>query len=188
MIAAAQSIPLSNLCPSLASAGPGLVPSFLSGATLLPPGWKARRTEAGQMYFVDNTTRTTSWEHPILLGESTRVWLAPLHRSTISADMRDAAAALEARTGHAYVLQTGGPTPAHAPGAEPVGAPASVDVGPIFRATDVWPVDQLALPPGWEFVASPRGYAIFIRHHPGQLVTHVDPRAESGENYPVPCQ
>jgi hypothetical protein len=52
-----------------ANMGSAPAPLFASGTTVLPPGWEARRTNnTGRTYFVDHTTRTTSWEHPIMLG------------------------------------------------------------------------------------------------------------------------
>jgi hypothetical protein len=107
-------------------------------------------------------------------------------RLTMAADMHDAVAALEANTGHHYGLKTGGHTPAHASGVSPL-RNLRLDIGPVFWVKDVWPVDMVALPPGWELVASPRGYAIFIQHGPEQVVTHIDPRVDLVEDYGLSC-
>ncbi|XP_017779527.1 PREDICTED: transcriptional coactivator YAP1-A-like isoform X1 [Nicrophorus vespilloides] len=115
--------------------------------TPLPPGWEQARTPEGQVYYLNHTTRTTTWEDPRKTTLASQV-AAQQHQS-----------AEQLLTTHQVVT----PSQTQSPSTTCTGAKTSSDV-------DLGP-----LPEGWEQSQTSDGELYFINHQT-RTTSWFDPR------------
>ncbi|GAA5941100.1 NEDD4 family E3 ubiquitin-protein ligase [Sporobolomyces koalae] len=147
----------------------------------LPPGWERRVDHLGRTYYVDHTTRTTTWARPNRStsggGAST-----PSGASATSGNAPAASASSAARTGGGArttadeflgATEGGGNTPtgSSTPGAAAAGAAGAA------AATSSTTQGSGPLPAGWEQRFTPEGRPYFVDHNT-RTTTWVDPRRQ----------
>ncbi|KAE8749338.1 hypothetical protein FOCC_FOCC003852 [Frankliniella occidentalis] len=120
----------------------------------LPPGWEKAHTLEGQIYFLNHTTQTTTWEDPrkSLAAQAQR-------QQQRSAELLTTPAALTLTHPHPAVS----PLP-KAPSTPKPASPAPNELGP--------------LPDGWEEAATPEGEIYYIDHK-NHSTSWFDPRIPS---------
>ena len=118
-------------------------------AASLPPGWESRVHHDGRRYYVNHTTKTTSWTLPVA---------APQHLpvATVTAVIPPTAAA---------------PTRTQAPQRVPVATAAPTrtqhraPAAPPMATATATPVSSYTLPPGWEQRVHTDGRVYFLNHN-----------------------
>lgn len=148
--------------------------SFEDNQGRLPAGWERREDNLGRTYYVDHTTRTTTWTRP-----------------TAAYNERDQRATMEAntqaeRTRHQQRMLPEDRTGASSPSQEPP-APATTSTPPSGATNAANAVSMMAtgattagtgeLPAGWEQRHTPEGRAYFVDHNT-RTTTWVDPRRQ----------
>ena len=134
----------------------------------LPAGWERRQDNLGRTYYVDHTTRTTTWTRPTAQFDS------GAQRTRMEANTQ-----MERRAHQNRMLpedRTGAnsPTPAsdHSPPSTSNNASAV-----SMMATGVTTGGTGELPAGWEQRHTPEGRAYFVDHNT-RTTTWVDPRRQ----------
>lgn len=150
--------------------GPGRnMSTFEDQEGRLPSGWERREDNLGRTYYVDHTTRTTTWHRPREAGAGIE------QRAQVQANTQRERQAHqnrmlpEDRTG-----ASSPPPPAsdHSPGGSTSNANA---VG--MMATGVTTNGTGELPAGWEQRHTPEGRPYFVDHNT-RTTTWVDPRRQ----------
>ena len=143
----------------------------------LPAGWERREDNLGRTYYVDHTTRSTTWTRPTVA----------FNRDNQRNQM-EANTAMERRAHQNRMLPedrtgTSSPTPSGeglSPPASSGGAGAVPPQHPnamSMMATGVTTSGTGELPPGWEQRHTPEGRAYFVDHNT-RTTTWVDPRRQ----------
>lgn len=110
------------------------VGSKIDDNTPLPPGWDQAQTPEGQIYFLNHTTRTTTWEDP---------------RKSLAAQAAVAAVTQQHQSAEHLV-------PSHTP---PSHQSATSTTSKVASDVDLGP-----LPENWEQAQTPEGEIYFINH------------------------
>ena len=134
----------------------------------LPAGWERREDNLGRTYYVDHTTRSTTWTRP-----------------TASYDRGDQRTRMEANTqmerrAHQNRMLPEDRTGANSPSlAEAAAASTTTNnaTAVSMMATGVTTGGTGELPPGWEQRHTPEGRAYFVDHNT-RTTTWVDPRRQ----------
>lgn len=148
----------------------------------LPPGWERRVDHLGRTYYVDHTTRTTTWARPNRSNGSPATAPSP---STGNAPASSQSSA--ARTGGGArttadeflgATEGGGNTPtgANTPGATGGNSAAAGATG-AQAASGTTTQGSGPLPAGWEQRFTPEGRPYFVDHNT-RTTTWVDPRRQ----------
>jgi E3 ubiquitin-protein ligase NEDD4 len=137
----------------------------------LPAGWERREDNLGRTYYVDHTTRTTTWTRPT----------ASYDRGNQRTQM-EANTQMERRAHQNRMLpedRTGSNSPQ--PGDQPATSPpinhANTASAVSMMATGVTTSGTGELPAGWEQRHTPEGRAYFVDHNT-RTTTWVDPRRQ----------
>ena len=146
----------------------GRFSTFEDSEGRLPPGWERREDNLGRTYYVDHTTRSTTW-----------------HRPRAMADGSDQRVAMEANTQRERRAHQNRMLPEDRTGAN--SPTPSADQSPQAAANHANAVSMMAtgvttsgtgdLPPGWEQRHTPEGRAYFVDHNT-RTTTWVDPRRQ----------
>ncbi|GAA5885327.1 hypothetical protein JCM6882_009571 [Rhodosporidiobolus microsporus] len=148
----------------------------------LPPGWERRVDHLGRTYYVDHTTRTTTWTRP---NRDASAPAAPAAATPAtappSAAAPSSAASGAARAGGRTTADeflgaaegggSGGTTPTPAAGA------AGAAAGAAGQASSATTSGSGPLPAGWEQRFTPEGRPYFVDHNT-RTTTWVDPRRQ----------
>jgi E3 ubiquitin-protein ligase NEDD4 len=144
----------------------GRFSTFEDSEGRLPPGWERREDNLGRTYYVDHTTRTTTWHRPRNQGEGQD------QRSQIQANTQRERQAHQNRMLPEDRTGANSPSPDHSPGASTSHANAV-----SMMATGVTTSGTGELPAGWEQRHTPEGRAYFVDHNT-RTTTWVDPRRQ----------
>ncbi|GAA6004522.1 hypothetical protein JCM10207_000916 [Rhodosporidiobolus poonsookiae] len=167
--------------PSASTAGASSTREFNSREDQygeLPPGWERRTDHLGRTYYVDHTTRTTTWTRP---NRDTSAATAAATAAAASTAASSMAASGSARAGGRTTADeflgategggSGGATPQPT---TPTAASASTPAGQASNATTQ---GTGPLPAGWEQRFTPEGRPYFVDHNT-RTTTWVDPRRQ----------
>ncbi|GAA6016898.1 hypothetical protein JCM11491_006906 [Sporobolomyces phaffii] len=149
----------------------------------LPPGWERRVDHLGRTYYVDHTTRTTTWARPNRSTGGAAATSAPSPSGGNAPTATPASSA--ARTGGGArttadeflgATEGGGNTPtgANTPGAAPTSAAGATGAQAASGTTTQ---GSGPLPAGWEQRFTPEGRPYFVDHNT-RTTTWVDPRRQ----------
>ncbi|GAA5822989.1 hypothetical protein JCM11251_004448 [Rhodosporidiobolus azoricus] len=149
----------------------------------LPPGWERRVDHLGRTYYVDHTTRTTTWTRPNRDTPSPAAAPAAAPASTTataaaSSTGPSASSRAGGRTtadeflGAAEGGGSGGTTPTPA-----AGAAGGAAAGAAGQASSATTSGSGPLPAGWEQRFTPEGRPYFVDHNT-RTTTWVDPRRQ----------
>ncbi|GAA5968085.1 hypothetical protein JCM11641_003723 [Rhodosporidiobolus odoratus] len=150
----------------------------------LPPGWERRVDHLGRTYYVDHTTRTTTWTRPQRDSSAPAATGAVVPGSAPAAPAAPASSAARAggRTtadeflGAAEGGGSGSNTPqATTPSAGATGA--AVGGAAAGQASNATTQGSGPLPAGWEQRFTPEGRPYFVDHNT-RTTTWVDPRRQ----------
>lgn len=135
----------------------------------LPAGWERREDNLGRTYYVDHTTRTTTWHRPREAGAGVE------QRAQVQANTQ------RERQAHQNRMlpedRTGANSPSPPPGDTSPGANASHANAVSMMATGVTTSGTGELPAGWEQRHTPEGRPYFVDHNT-RTTTWVDPRRQ----------
>ncbi|XP_046662602.1 E3 ubiquitin-protein ligase Nedd-4 isoform X2 [Homalodisca vitripennis] len=150
----------------------------------LPTGWEERQDANGRTYYVNHVARTTQWERPTLLNESSvnnqnleSAATEFQRRFHISADDNESnrRASVTSNVSQASEVVDSPTQP------RPESQPQPAEEAPTVR-TDP---SREGLPQGWSLQVAPNGRVFFIDHN-SRATTWVDPR--TGRASPMPNQ
>ena len=176
-----------NLQPTESTPGPGAVPpgsvqqsaqtdaggrnlsTFEDNQGRLPAGWERREDNLGRTYYVDHTTRTTTWNRP------TTQFDRGDQRNRMEANTQMERRAHQNRMLPEDRTGTNSPTPA-SDSATPNAASNQANAATLM-ATGVTTSGTGELPAGWEQRHTPEGRAYFVDHNT-RTTTWVDPRRQ----------
>jgi len=142
----------------------------------LPAGWERREDNLGRTYYVDHTTRSTTWTRP------TASYDRGSQRTQMEANTQMERRAHqnrmlpEDRTG-ANSPQPGERTPSPSAPTSTTGTVANTASAVSMMATGVTTNGTGELPAGWEQRHTPEGRAYFVDHNT-RTTTWVDPRRQ----------
>ncbi|GAA5843929.1 hypothetical protein JCM3766R1_006107 [Sporobolomyces carnicolor] len=145
----------------------------------LPPGWERRVDHLGRTYYVDHTTRTTTWARPNRSSGSAApnpaAGNAPA--SSQSSAARTGGGARTTADEFLGATEGGGNTPtgSNTPGA--TGAAAAAGATGAQAASGTTTQGSGPLPAGWEQRFTPEGRPYFVDHNT-RTTTWVDPRRQ----------
>lgn len=134
----------------------------------LPAGWERREDNLGRTYYVDHTTRTTTWTRPTVAFDRGD------QRTRMEANTQ-----MERRAHQSRMLpedRTGSNSPTPAADQPSTNAPPSASAVSMM-ATGVTTSGTGELPAGWEQRHTPEGRAYFVDHNT-RTTTWVDPRRQ----------
>ena len=147
----------------------GRFSTFEDSEGRLPPGWERREDNLGRTYYVDHTTRSTTWHRPRIMGDGS-----------------DQRIAMEANTQRERRAHQNRMLPEDRTGASSP-TPSAADHTPQSAASHANAVSMMAtgvttsgtgdLPAGWEQRHTPEGRAYFVDHNT-RTTTWVDPRRQ----------
>ncbi|GAA5996135.1 NEDD4 family E3 ubiquitin-protein ligase [Rhodotorula paludigena] len=150
----------------------------------LPPGWERRVDHLGRTYYVDHTTRTTTWTRPQRDTSAAAPSPSTPAPTAAAVPATNAASGAAARQGggrtaaddflNAGSESTGTSTPTPAAAGAAAGASASGAAGQASSATTQ---GSGPLPAGWEQRFTPEGRPYFVDHNT-RTTTWVDPRRQ----------
>lgn len=158
-----------HINPNTVNPGPGRsMSTFEDAEGRLPSGWERREDHLGRTYYVDHTTRTTTWHRPREASGGVE------QRAQVQANTQ------RERQAHQNRMlpedRTGANSPApgsdHSPGSSTSHANAV-----SMMATGVTTNGAGELPPGWEQRHTPEGRPYFVDHNT-RTTTWVDPRRQ----------
>lgn len=158
--------------PPVLGTGPangGRFSTFEDSEGRLPAGWERREDNLGRTYYVDHTTRSTTWHRPHVMGDGS--------------DQRVAMEANTQRERRAHQNRmlpedrTGANSPTPSADHSPQQSTASHANAVSMMATGVTTSGTGDLPPGWEQRHTPEGRAYFVDHNT-RTTTWVDPRRQ----------
>ena len=134
----------------------------------LPAGWERREDNLGRTYYVDHTTRTTTWNRPTSTFDSN------VQRSRMEANTQ-----MERRAHQNRMLpedRTEANSPSPGPESSPQSAVNNANAAALV-ATGVTVQGTGELPSGWEQRHTPEGRTYFVDHNT-RTTTWVDPRRQ----------
>ncbi|GAA5826089.1 hypothetical protein JCM5353_004210 [Sporobolomyces roseus] len=140
----------------------------------LPPGWERRVDHLGRTYYVDHTTRTTTWARPNRsAGAAATSPTGNAPASTASSAARTGGGARTTADEFLGATEGGGNTPSGAttPGVGAAGATGAA------AASGTTTQGSGPLPAGWEQRFTPEGRPYFVDHNT-RTTTWVDPRRQ----------
>ena len=149
----------------------------------LPAGWERREDNLGRTYYVDHTTRSTTWTRPTVAFDRAN------QRTQMEANTQMERRAHQNRMLPEDRTGTNSPTPSgdQQPSTPPHGPVAPAAGGSASTANDANAVSMMAtgvtisgtgeLPSGWEQRHTPEGRAYFVDHNT-RTTTWVDPRRQ----------
>ena len=145
----------------------------------LPAGWERREDNLGRTYYVDHTTRSTTWTRPTVAFDRAN------QRNQMEANTQMERRAHQNRMLPEDRTGTNSPTPSGDPISPPPAAPAAGGTGNAtnnanavsMMATGVTTSGTGELPAGWEQRHTPEGRAYFVDHNT-RTTTWVDPRRQ----------
>ena len=136
----------------------------------LPAGWERREDNLGRTYYVDHTTRTTTWTRP------TESYNRGDRRTQMEANTQ-----MERRAHQNRMLpedRTGANSPSLVDQRSPSPTNTANTASAVsMMATGVTTSGTGELPPGWEQRHTPEGRAYFVDHNT-RTTTWVDPRRQ----------
>ncbi|GAA6059529.1 hypothetical protein JCM10212_006027 [Sporobolomyces blumeae] len=140
----------------------------------LPPGWERRVDHLGRTYYVDHTTRTTTWARPNRStgGSSTPTQAAAATTSAASSAARTGGGARTTADEFLGATEGGGST---TPGTSTPVSGASAAGAAAASGTTTQGTGPL--PAGWEQRFTPEGRPYFVDHNT-RTTTWVDPRRQ----------
>ncbi|GAA5896249.1 hypothetical protein JCM8208_001824 [Rhodotorula glutinis] len=200
---ASSSAPPSASTPSAAgNAGTGTTREFNAREDQygpLPAGWERRVDHLGRTYYVDHTTRTTTWTRPsAAAGASTGAAALAATGGATAAQSNAAAQSSASRAGGRTTADeflgtaadgasqgattpttagSGTPAPAPAAAAGAGGAGGGAPGAPGTQASSATTQGSGPLPAGWEQRFTPEGRPYFVDHNT-RTTTWVDPRRQ----------
>ncbi|CAF1233195.1 unnamed protein product [Adineta steineri] len=138
----------------------------------LPPGWEERKDAAGRTYYVDHTTRTTTWSRPT--GETATTSERPQQQVSDRHQVDD----IDGNNSQTNTPPTG--SSRHpATGATNAAAAAAVIAANSNTVDDLGP-----MPAGWQLSKTDNERMFFI-DHVNKRTTWIDPR--TGKPSPLPA-
>ncbi|KJE90630.1 ubiquitin ligase [Capsaspora owczarzaki ATCC 30864] len=142
----------------------------------LPPGWEMRVDAQGRPYYVDHTTRTTSWERP-LWDYSTGAAAAAAPAPHVGTGQASAAA-------HPALTTPARPPPPNAAALSAVNAASAAAPSSTTTTTTTTAAAAAAapLPPGWEERVDPQGRVFYVDHN-SRTTSWARPSAQSVAEY-----
>ncbi|GAA5848398.1 hypothetical protein JCM8547_004503 [Rhodosporidiobolus lusitaniae] len=154
----------------------------------LPPGWERRVDHLGRTYYVDHTTRTTTWTRPQRDASAAATPAAVPAAAPSPSPAATAAAGAAARAGGGRTTAdeflgagegggSGGATPQPATPSAATGAAAAGGAGAAGQASSATTQGSGPLPAGWEQRFTPEGRPYFVDHNT-RTTTWVDPRRQ----------
>ncbi|XP_045458973.1 E3 ubiquitin-protein ligase Su(dx) [Melitaea cinxia] len=186
------------------SAAPGTTAAPAAAAAAeepLPPGWEMRYDVYGRRYYVDHTTRSTSWERPQPLppgwevrrdargrvyyvdhNTRTTTWQRPdTERLARFQHWRGERRHVVAQGNQRFLYPQPAPPPAPAPAPDHEPAPAATESERAAGGAGAGADEALgALPAGWERRVHPDGRAYFVNHK-NRTTQWEDPRTQGQE-------
>ncbi|GAA5932597.1 uncharacterized protein JCM15063_002150 [Sporobolomyces koalae] len=139
----------------------------------LPEGWEMRTAPNGRNYFVDHSTRKTTWSDPRKPRSARRARAVTGHSSTTSPIAAQLTQSVESEHGPSRVSSS-----IDAGSSGPVETQTATATSTTTTATAT-PDDALgSLPSGWERRATPRGRPYWVDHNT-RTTTWDDPRVPS---------
>ena len=134
----------------------------------LPAGWERREDNLGRTYYVDHTTRTTTWARPTAAFDS------GVQRSRMEANTQ-----MERQAHQNRMLpedRTGANSPTPGQDSSPPNTVSNAAAAALV-ATGVTTQGTGELPAGWEQRHTPEGRSYFVDHNT-RTTTWVDPRRQ----------
>jgi E3 ubiquitin-protein ligase NEDD4 len=162
----ATGVPTTNL-NNIQPNGSRNLSTFEDNQGRLPPGWERREDNLGRTYYVDHTSRTTTWTRPTNFNRADQ------------AVRMEANTQLERRAHQNRMLpedRTGSSSPTPAGDNTPAAAANQANAATLM-ATGVTTSGTGELPAGWEQRHTPEGRAYFVDHNT-RTTTWVDPRRQ----------